>query len=523
MVQGHGAPRFSGPGAPVSKGGRRGASPPRPPAPAPPPPLLPPLAEVLDPRGPFLVPLLLLLVTRLALWALVPNASEDAYITFRYARNFAAGHGLVYNPGEHVFGFSSPLWTLWSALGIRLTGEPVAWVRATSLAGDLVTLLMMGALLARHASAAAAWCFTYFFAAWPYFAAVAVSGMENGGMLSLIVLGAVLAGRRSPLAGPALAALALLRPEGLAAAVVLALGAGWRARVTAAALTVVGLIALAAYFGGIVPQSVIAKSSLYGTPGPWAGRHWWDWLSPVALGRAPTLLEGVHLFVMSVVFAPAVVVGALAVWRARRTPLALAIAACLVVWLGYSVLGVAYFYWYLVVPLGGLAALAAVGLPRIVRGPAIYVALALFVPGMWSIGYSLYLGRAFNEASDFGGAARYLARHARPGETVMLEPIGLVGFTAPLRVIDEIGLVTPRVAARRRAGSGWYADIALSERPEWLVVRRGVLREGAAFAGAGAPFRSGAERDSLLAHYRVEDAVGGSAGDQQLLIMRRAR
>jgi arabinofuranosyltransferase len=36
--------------------------------------------------------------------------TEDAFITFRYAVNFVAGHGLVFNIGERVQGFSHPLW-----------------------------------------------------------------------------------------------------------------------------------------------------------------------------------------------------------------------------------------------------------------------------------------------------------------------------------------------------------------------------------------------------------------------------
>ena len=38
--------------------------------------------------------------------------SDDAFISLRYAANLLAGHGLVFNPGERVEGFTSPLWTL---------------------------------------------------------------------------------------------------------------------------------------------------------------------------------------------------------------------------------------------------------------------------------------------------------------------------------------------------------------------------------------------------------------------------
>lgn len=37
---------------------------------------------------------------------------EDAYITFRYARNLANGNGFVYNVSERIYGTTTPLFTL---------------------------------------------------------------------------------------------------------------------------------------------------------------------------------------------------------------------------------------------------------------------------------------------------------------------------------------------------------------------------------------------------------------------------
>lgn len=44
--------------------------------------------------------------------ALRAGLIDDAYIFLRYAGNIAAGHGAVFNIGERVEGFTSPLWTL---------------------------------------------------------------------------------------------------------------------------------------------------------------------------------------------------------------------------------------------------------------------------------------------------------------------------------------------------------------------------------------------------------------------------
>src|SRR5258708_3544166 len=39
------------------------------------------------------------------------DAVDDAYISYVYAHNAILGHGLTFNPGERVEGFSNFLWT----------------------------------------------------------------------------------------------------------------------------------------------------------------------------------------------------------------------------------------------------------------------------------------------------------------------------------------------------------------------------------------------------------------------------
>jgi arabinofuranosyltransferase len=485
-------------------------------------PLIPGYHALLDPRGPFLVPILLLLATRALAWYWLPHASEDAYITFRYARNLATSHQLVFNPGERVMGFTSPLWTLWSTLGYALTQDPATWTRLTSIVGDLGTLLLLGVMIEQRVSRASAWCFTFFFAGWPYFSMVTLSGMENSFLLFLIVLGAALGGRRSPAAGPVLAAAALTRPEGLLAALGLFPGLRARDRIVALVLIAAGIGALTAYFGSAIPQSLIAKSRLYGTPGPWTGRFWWNWILPAPIGGFGAFSgEGRQLVTMSVLFLPALILGTPVLWRERNSPLARAVGVMLAVWLAYAALGVAYFFWYLVIPLTGLAVVASIGLPRLARGRILYASCVVLVLGSWTPAYSLYVGRAQNEFYGFANTGKFLAANAEPGQSVMLEPIGIVGYNVPVRIIDEVGLVSPEVAKRRLEGPGWYTDIVEKAHPDWLVIRRGTLQSGVSFAGAGAPFRSPGERDELLRRYEVATVVDTLSGDNALVVLHR--
>ncbi len=58
--------------------------------------------------------------------------SEDAYITYRYARHLAEGHGIVWNVGEDpVEGGTEFLWTVLLAGGSRLTGMGIEQVART--------------------------------------------------------------------------------------------------------------------------------------------------------------------------------------------------------------------------------------------------------------------------------------------------------------------------------------------------------------------------------------------------------
>jgi hypothetical protein len=50
---------------------------------------------------------------------------DDAFISFRYAKNLVNGLGLVYNAGEHVEGYTNFLWTVIIALGFKLNFEPI--------------------------------------------------------------------------------------------------------------------------------------------------------------------------------------------------------------------------------------------------------------------------------------------------------------------------------------------------------------------------------------------------------------
>ena len=97
-------------------------------------------------RHPFRQAIPLLACLALALYFGIDQArtlswvGDDAYISFRYAENLTRVLGLVFNAGERVEGYSNFLWTLWSALGLRLGFEAESWANAASLLCHALTI-----------------------------------------------------------------------------------------------------------------------------------------------------------------------------------------------------------------------------------------------------------------------------------------------------------------------------------------------------------------------------------------------
>lgn len=157
------------------------------------------------------------------IWSLA--FTDDAFISFQYARNLVAGHGLVFNPGERVEGYTNFLWTMLAALTIWLGGDPVFWGYAAGIVIGLTIVLVSyriaTSLVGPGWGLAAALLVASSQSILVYTARGA--GMETGLFTLLLLLssGAYLAAsrtndpRRYGLAGFTLALAALTRPEGV--------------------------------------------------------------------------------------------------------------------------------------------------------------------------------------------------------------------------------------------------------------------------------------------------------------------
>ena len=78
-----------------------------------------PLAALID-RKTFRIVFWIILVLLMLFAFQKVKLVDDAFISFRYAKNLVEGHGLVFNPGERIEGYSNFLWVILMAGGINL-------------------------------------------------------------------------------------------------------------------------------------------------------------------------------------------------------------------------------------------------------------------------------------------------------------------------------------------------------------------------------------------------------------------
>jgi arabinofuranosyltransferase len=82
----------------------------------------------------------LYVLAAVAAW-IVRFVQDDAFITYRYARNLARGNGLVFNPGERVEGYTNFLWTL-----MHVIPEKLGW--SSPIFSQVIGIALMVATVA---------------------------------------------------------------------------------------------------------------------------------------------------------------------------------------------------------------------------------------------------------------------------------------------------------------------------------------------------------------------------------------
>jgi len=119
---------------------------------------------------------------------------EDAFISFRYANNLAAGHGLVFNIGEHVWGYSNFLWTVILALGVFCGFSIIAFAKYLGVfsATIIIFVLFYWFLKRNHRHPYLALVSSLFLVTSTHFLIASQNGLETVFFTSLMFIGIIL-------------------------------------------------------------------------------------------------------------------------------------------------------------------------------------------------------------------------------------------------------------------------------------------------------------------------------------------
>lgn len=392
---------------------------------------------------------------------------DDAYISYRYAENLASGHGLVFNPGERVEGFSNPLWTVTLAL-LRWLGFNVpAAALLLSLACAYLVVMLSLQLFERIAPDEASLRLPFGLALVASLPMVfwASSGMETHAEAALVLVGALLHLRAlsanrpqlEPAAAAAFAGVALIRPEGVAllavhAAMVL-VNHRWRPpRVVWVGLLAAGAVALLAWLGSWVYYGELLPNTYWAKPGAS-----FDYPDPIARGLRYLwrygLISGLLLFVPTLLFVPLT----LPAWRASAYVWALAqTQVAFIVFVGGDVLLFDRFAVVLQPLVLALALMGAVSLAA--RGGRLRVTVMAVVWMATAVCVGLNGARAQRALSKYCehdwmhsgihvAIGEVLPDVLPEGSTLLLNEVGAIPYYSRMRTIDMIGL-TDRAVGR---------------------------------------------------------------------------
>lgn len=385
------------------------------------------------------------------------EGSDDAFISFRYAHNLVAGHGLVFNPGERVEGYTNLLYVLLMVPAARLASPdrllPIAIALNLIFAAIAVLQLFaftrerQGGLEAGLAALALALC--------PSLWVAVASGLETPLVLALQVAIWVTVERaaedregKSRLALLAVLAVlsCLVRADGFIAPALAAVYLAVRGRLRGALLvggaTLATFAALVAwrlsYYGFPLPNTYYAKV---------AGSL------PERIGAALPLLSRVIFTTGMLLPAVALMFGILALARRvsrEREPLSSALSFPVFfapAWVGYWIyVGGDVFYERFLLILFPMGFYVLLDLLRRARRPVTVTAVAIAVLLQLVQTENDPRFRYHPERYDrWVLLGRYLASH-HPDATLAVDAAGKVPYFSGLPAIDMLGLTDAHIA-----------------------------------------------------------------------------
>lgn len=427
-------------------------------------------------------------------WLYRHYAQDDAFITYRYARNIISGRGFVYNPGEPVLGTTTPLYTLTLALLGKLSGQDIQLVSHLLSVFSLWVSGLVLYLLGKAHNPLLAGMTSLVLISNPLL--VSAVGMETAFFIALLLLALkCYLLNRLHLAGLLLGLLMMTRYEGIFWAGLLGCHYLIRRRqipfwlvVTAAIWA--GWLLFAWYnFGQIIPQSTSTK---LGTATPYAFAPgafiWWQIYSQ----QSPWY----NLFL------PLALLGGYATIQPnRRAPEAyLLILAWTATYFLLASLVAGSFPWYYGPLIPGLSILLVWGIKFLIellnllvtrlkfsQNPAKWLPTGTFVTlgtalvilqlSSWTAGWIVYRGQIIDRRYvHYRPIAEWLNQHAGPDKSLATGEIGVLGYYTDRKIIDLLGLVTPDLAPWQAEGRAKIIDRTIKLfSPDYIVTDEDIV------------------------------------------------
>lgn len=395
---------------------------------------------------------------------------DDAYISFRYAKNWIDGFGLVFNRGEYVEGYTNFLWV--TVLGLihicaRLIDvSPVRAAIGVSVLISLVNILLLYriSLSIFDKRRMLALIPPVLLAADNTYLVNSVMGLEGPLLMLWFLLGVMVLDRdltkRSTQVylGLLCAALVMTRPDAvlvvvvvMAAYAMIRRGAGCiTVPVLTFALPIILYLAWKLYYyGNLLPNTYYLKLDTRG------------------LETLTLALQYLNRFLMDTLYLPILIIPALFLSSSRLVKVLCAVSFLQILYVLYLGGDFYPFSRFLLITLPATFVSVAVVIDYILERRATLVVAEKFIPIAALIAalliaiYGIQEGPFRREIVPFGrlheGRARlgqWLKNVRMPGDAVLFKAIGSIGYYSGIRIIDVFGVIDPEVAKTRKPSVG---------------------------------------------------------------------
>jgi hypothetical protein len=391
-------------------------------------------------RNFWIVAMVLIVCRLLSAW--IFPTFDDAFITYRYAINFASGHGLVYNVGERVMGTTAPLFAFIAYLPTFL-GLPIQKFFVFFNVGcDVFSLYIAYTFIFKNTPFAFL-ALGLLFAGDPMINRVSVGGMEANLFLAVSLSGLIFyQSKKKVLAFILLSAIYFLRPEAGILVFILLCYDMYTTGKLPVKYAVISLLVVSvpiffiySYYGQALPQSIIAKSTM--------GRESLHNLIRNIFFPDPFFYIYIPLAIYGFIkqFSKNVFCFLLGIW-----------AFCF--GMAYIIKGPFIWSWYPYSIEFSVLVLAAIGLHEITQNVLMrrlsialnryQILLPLAALPLW-IGLLVYKGRSGVEANVYQQLEKDFTSDTKIRKQIIFaDDIGAIGYFTKAYMYDDLALITPR-------------------------------------------------------------------------------